>query len=184
MSYCSAQALSLALGATAGECSLGWPLLPAKFAYFGSHAVIERAVDKILGKKDFLELLIILLACKHLASLLQISLICGCAFIQEGLCRADWLAVLSLEPRMSQNLLYPLQRPNPMGRVLCQKSTDQCTHLLAGRRGLWKFRLRMQNCLKNILLFRRVEGRTTKKQLIKEDSQGIEVDLVGVSGPA
>jgi hypothetical protein len=174
--------ISFAFRCAFGEEPLAGALLPAaQFLHLLRHLVVQRAVDKVLREEHALELPVRLLARKHLPCLLQLALPLPPVLVQEGVRQLDRLAVRDLEPRVDQDLLYPLQRTNPVGRTLRQQPLNQRLHLLADRGGLREFRLGVEDGLEDLLLLRSVEGRSAEEQLVEQDTEGVEVHLVGMT---
>jgi hypothetical protein len=82
---------------------------------------------------------------------------------------------------MAQYLFDSLQRPYPVARALGQKSLDKALNFLGDERNLGELGFRVQNGVEDVFLLGCVEGRSSEQQFIEQDSQGIEIDLIGMS---
>lgn len=117
--------VSLALRSALRERPLARPLLPlAQLLHPPRHALVQRAVHKILREEHALKLAVGLLAPEVLPRLLKLPLPLPAALVEKGVGQLYRLTVLHLEPGVRQNLLYPLQRTDPVAWTLGQKALD------------------------------------------------------------
>lgn len=84
---------------------------------------------------------------------------------------------------MCQYFLYSLQGTYPVIGVLGEEPANEWFDVLGDTGGFGELGFRVENGEEYVLLLRGVEGWSAEEEFVEEDSQGVEVHLIGMSGP-